>query len=103
MIARGQGSSVCMGHPDSWLEDITIDNLNLYLSLDPSQPYDRASNALKFQYVKNLKLHNVEIHWGEPASPAGPVRSSWKISKGWNWTGLTDVPRRREQTSRRWS
>jgi Glycosyl hydrolases family 28 len=68
VIARGMGSSLCNGHPDNWLEDITIDNFKLYLSSDPKAPYDKAVHALKFQQVKNLKLSNVEIHWDKPAS-----------------------------------
>jgi hypothetical protein len=69
VIARGKGSSLINGHPDSWLEDITIDNLQLYLSSDPAAPYDKAVHALAFQQVKNLKLRDVEVTWGEPASP----------------------------------
>jgi hypothetical protein len=64
--ARGQGSSLCSGHPESWLEDITIENLRLDLSADPQAPYQTATHALKFQYVKNLRLRNLEVHWGEP-------------------------------------
>lgn len=69
VIARGKGSSVINGHPDSWLEDITISNLRLYLSSDPSAPYDKAVHALVFQQVKNLTLRDVGVTWSEPASP----------------------------------
>jgi hypothetical protein len=68
VIARGQGSSICNGHPDNWLEDITIDNFKLYLSSDPKAAYDKSANALKFQQVRNLKLHNLEVFWASPAS-----------------------------------
>jgi hypothetical protein len=70
VIARGQGSSICNGHPDSWLEDITIDNLKLYITADPQAPYDKSRHALEFRQVRNLKLNGVEVFWGEPASPA---------------------------------
>jgi hypothetical protein len=70
VIARGQGSSICNGHPDSWLEDITIDNLKLYLTSDSNAPYDKAVHGLTFRQVKNLKLKDVEVFWGAPASPA---------------------------------
>lgn len=69
VVARGKGSSICNGHPDSWLEDITLDNFKLYLSTDPKAPYDKAVHALTFQQVKNLKLRNVEIFWDAPESP----------------------------------
>jgi hypothetical protein len=66
VIARGKGTSICNGHPDSWLEDITIDNFKLYLSADPQAPYDKGTCGLKFQQVKNLKLRNVEVVWEQP-------------------------------------
>jgi hypothetical protein len=69
VVARGQGSSVINGHPDSWLEDITVDNLQLHLTADPKAPYDKAVHALEFKQVRNLKLHDVDVTWGEPASP----------------------------------
>ena len=69
VIARGRGSSICNGHPDSWLEDITIDNLKLYLSGDPQAPYDKTVHGLRFQQVRNLRLKDVEVFWGEPESP----------------------------------
>jgi hypothetical protein len=68
VIARGKGSSICNGHPDSWLEDITIYNLKLYIATDPSAAYEKAVHALKFQRVKNLRLRDVEVFWTEPAS-----------------------------------
>jgi len=68
VIARGTGSGMCNGHPDSWLEDITINNFKLYLSHDPAAPYDKAVNALSFKQVRNLKLKDVEIFRSYPAS-----------------------------------
>jgi polygalacturonase len=69
VIARGKGSSICNGHPDSWLEDITVDNFKLYISSDPRAPYDKTVHCLKFQQVKNLKLRDVDIFWVAPESP----------------------------------
>lgn len=68
VIARGKGSSICNGHPESWLEDITLENFKLHISTDPSAPYDKSVHALKFQQVKNLKLKNVEVFWETPES-----------------------------------
>jgi hypothetical protein len=67
VIARGQGSSLINGHPDRWLEDITFDNVRLYLTADPKAAYDRTTDALTFRQVKNLKLRNMQVSWGEPA------------------------------------
>lgn len=66
VIARGYGSSICNGHPDSWLEDITLNNVKLTLAHDPNAPYDKAKNALEFRQVRNLKLKDVEIFWEQP-------------------------------------
>jgi hypothetical protein len=66
VIAHGYGSSVCSGHPESWLEGITMDNVKLFISHDPAAPYDKAVHALVFQRVKNLKLRNIEVTWGTP-------------------------------------
>jgi polygalacturonase len=63
VIARGKGSSACNGHPDSWLEGITMDNVQLFIAHDPAAPYDKAVNALTFKQAKNLRLRNIEIVW----------------------------------------
>ena len=68
VIAHGRGASVCAGHPDKWLEGITLDNVKLFIGHDPASPYDKAVNALTFQRVKNLKLRDVEVIWEAPAS-----------------------------------
>lgn len=72
VIARGMGSSICNGHPDSWLEDITLDNFKFYISHDPAAAYDKATHGLVFQKVKNLKLKDVGIFW------EGPAFSQWQ-------------------------
>jgi polygalacturonase len=69
IIAHGKGSSVCNGHPDNWLEDITVDNLKLYIAADPKAPYDKSVHALAFKQVVGLTLRNVEVYWDTPASP----------------------------------
>ena len=63
VIASGYGSSICNGHPDSWLEDITLNNVHLTIAHDASAPYDKAKHALVFQKVKNLKLKDLSISW----------------------------------------
>lgn len=67
VVARGEGMSSLSGHPESWLDDVTIDNLKLSISHNPSAPYEKARHALDIQMAKNLKLRYVEIAWEEPA------------------------------------
>ena len=74
VIARGQGSSICNGHPDNWLDGITMDNVKLFMGHDPAAPYDKSVHALKFQYAKNLKLRNIEVTWEPPEY--GPWKSA---------------------------
>jgi hypothetical protein len=66
VIARGTGSCICNGHPDNWLEDITITNFKLYLTHDPSAQYDKAADAISFKQVRNLKLKDIEIIRQQP-------------------------------------
>jgi hypothetical protein len=66
VIARGQGSSICNGHPERWLDGITLDNVKLYISHNPAAPYDKSVHALTFRQVRNLRLRNLEIFWDEP-------------------------------------
>lgn len=67
ILSRGQGSSQLTGHPESWLEDITIENLRLAISHNPDSPYDKAVNALEVRRARNFKLRNVEVVWEKPA------------------------------------
>lgn len=68
VIAHGRGSSICNGHPESWLVGITLSNVKLFVSHDPDAPYDKAVHALKFQQARNLKLKDVEVIWEKPES-----------------------------------
>lgn len=68
VIAHGKGSSIMNGHPQSWLDGLTFENVKLYVSSDTTVAYDKAVHALKFQMARNLKLRNVEVFWGKPGS-----------------------------------
>lgn len=68
VIAHGRGSSICNGHPESWLDGITLANVKLFIAHDPGAPYDKAVHALKFQQARNLKLKDVEVIWEKPES-----------------------------------
>jgi hypothetical protein len=67
IIAHVQGSSIISGHPETWLENISFDNVKLFLSTDPAAPYDTAVHALEFHYARNLKVKGVEVTWEKPA------------------------------------
>jgi Glycosyl hydrolases family 28 len=66
VVAHGWGSSICNGHPDNWLDGVTMENVKLWIGHDPAAPYDKAVHALQFQYAKNLKLRNIEVTWDQP-------------------------------------
>jgi len=67
VIARGTGSSICNGHPDSWLDDVSFENVRLTVAHDANAAYDKAVHALVFKQARNLRLKDVEIAWeGEP-------------------------------------
>ena len=68
VIARGKGSCLINGHPESWLEGISLENIKLFLSADPASPMEKAVHAMKFQYARNLKLKDVEVIWDKPES-----------------------------------
>lgn len=68
ILARGQGASQLTGHPESWLEEVSIENLRLAISHNPDSPYDKAKNALEVRWARNFKLKNVEIVWEKPWS-----------------------------------
>jgi hypothetical protein len=66
IIARGKGSSVLRGHPDSWLDGIDMENVKLYLSSDPKADYHKGTGAMKVRWARNFKMRNVEVHWEDP-------------------------------------
>lgn len=68
LIARGNGSSLILGHPESFLENVTLDNIRLFLSAIPEHPMQqKAEHALKIRWARNLKLRDIEVHWEKPA------------------------------------
>jgi polygalacturonase len=68
IIAHGHGSCIISGHRESWLDNISFENVKLFLASDPKAGYDRSVNAIQFRYVKNLKLKDLEVHWEKPES-----------------------------------
>ncbi len=72
IIARGKGSSLINGHPMSWLDGITLENVKLFLTHDPEAPIQKVEHALKFRWARNLKIRGLEVVWDRPES------ESWK-------------------------
>lgn len=68
VIAHGYGSSICNGHPDSWLDGVSFENVKLTMAHDPDAAYDKAANGLVFKQARNLRLKDVEIAWEGPHS-----------------------------------
>jgi polygalacturonase len=68
VIAHGQGSCLITGHPDSWLDHVSLENVKLYLAADPSAAYDKSVHALQFRYARNLTVKDLEVTWDKPES-----------------------------------
>jgi hypothetical protein len=68
VIARGKGSCMINGHPESWLEGLSLENVKLFLAADPAAYAEKAVHAMQFRWARNLKLKDVEVAWDKPAS-----------------------------------
>jgi glycosyl hydrolase family 28/pectate lyase-like protein len=68
VIAHGKGSCLIMGHPTSPLENVRLENIQLFLSTDPAAAYDRSVHAMYFRYARDLELKDVEVIWQKPES-----------------------------------
>jgi hypothetical protein len=91
VIARGYGSSICNGHPDSWLDGISFENVKLTVAHDPRAPYDKAVNGLVFKQARNLRLRDVEVVWEEPGSAKWESGLAFDEVKGLTLDGVTAV------------
>ena len=68
VVAHGQGTSMIHGHPDSWLDGVTLDNVKLFVSNDPASPLEKTLDAMQVRWARNLKLRDLEIIWDKPES-----------------------------------
>ena len=91
VIARGYGSSVCNGHPDSWLDGISFENVKLTVAHDPTAPYDKAVHGLVFKQARNLRLRDVEVVWEEPGSAKWESGLAFEEVQGLTLDGVTAV------------
>jgi hypothetical protein len=66
VVAHGQGSCLITGHPTSWLDNVSLENIRLFISHDSTSPYDKAVNAMQVRYARNLKMKGIEVTWDKP-------------------------------------
>lgn len=67
VIINSKGSGVFYGHPDSYLENITLDNVMMEISTDTTK-VQKAVNALSFQKASGIRIKDVEVRWSKPGS-----------------------------------
>ncbi len=92
IIAHGKGTCLITGHPDSWLENVSLENIKLFLSSDMQPGYDRSANAMQFRYAKNMKVKDVEVIWESPESPKWQSPLYFQDIKGLQLEGFTGAP-----------
>lgn len=68
VIAHGAGTSAINGHRDSWLENIHLDNVRLFVSHDPSAPYENTRTAIALRHARGFSMKDCQIRWGQPQS-----------------------------------
>jgi len=94
VIAHGQGTSIINGHPDSWLERVSLENVKLFLATDPSAAYDRSVNAMQFRWARNLTVKDVEVVWEKPASSKWQSALSFEDVQGLTLDNFSGAPAR---------
>jgi hypothetical protein len=62
------GTSMIHGHPDSWLEGVSLDRIKLFVSNDPDSPLQKTVDAIQVRWARNLKMKDVEVIWDKPSS-----------------------------------
>ena len=68
VIAHGQGSSLIHGHPQSWLDGVSLENIKLFVANDQESPLQKTVNAMQVRWARHLKLKDVEVIWDKPSS-----------------------------------
>jgi hypothetical protein len=74
VIAHAAGTSAINGHPDSWLENIHLDNVRLFVAHDPAAPYENCRTAFALRHARNLSMKDIQIRWDRPHS------ATWRSS-----------------------
>jgi polygalacturonase len=68
VIAHGTGTSAINGHPDSWLENIHLDNVRLFVSHDPAAPYENTRTAIALRQARNFSIKDSQVRWDQSRS-----------------------------------
>jgi hypothetical protein len=96
IIAHGRGSCLILGHPNSWLDDINLENIKLYQSTDPAAAYDRSVHAMYVRYAKNLKVKDLQVQWEEPRSAKWQSALYFQDVNGLKVEGFSGAPAKAE-------
>jgi polygalacturonase len=83
VISHARGTSTLTGHAERALENITISNLQMFMEPE-NTPDKRATDAIRVDGVRNLKLRNISVEWSED-KPEPKWRSALYLK---NVTGL---------------
>lgn len=92
IVAHAKGSCLFYGHADRRLEDIRLENVKLFISADPTAPFDKAVHGLDFRRVANLKLKDVEVVAEAPSLPAWESALNFDDVQGLEIDGLFAGP-----------
>ncbi len=68
VIARGPGPCRIHANPDSPLENITLENIQLTVTSDLSTPLQKGEHALIVDNARNIRLKDVRIDWDAPGA-----------------------------------
>jgi polygalacturonase len=72
VIAHGPGPNKIHGHVDSYLENITFENVRLTVDADVDSPWRKGQHALFIDNARNVKFKDFQIKW------EGPVSNHWQ-------------------------
>jgi hypothetical protein len=65
VIARGRGTSLLQGRPDSPIEGVRLQGVRLHVDADPGAPFEPGGPALHVRHARDLALKDLEVTWGE--------------------------------------
>ena len=89
VIAHAQGGSLIAGHPESWLDGVSLENIKLFLATDPTAPYELTTHALDFRWAKNVKVKDIEVAWEKPVADKWESAISFEDVSGLTLDGFT--------------
>jgi len=92
VIAHGKGSCLIVGHPQSWLQNISLENIKLFLSTDPEAAYDRTVNAMQFRFARDLKVRDLQVNWEKPELNQWQSALYFQDVQGLNLDGFVGGP-----------